>query len=251
MHRFYVEEPIAGPGLTIPLSKEESAHAARVLRLRPGEEVRLLDGQNLWAAAMETVDEKASTVRVEALCESPEARCQTVLLQGLPKADKLELIVQKGTELGMNALWPVEMERSVARMDKSGRDEKKRERMQRIALEAAKQSGRACVPQIHPVMSFARALERISQQSFDLILVAWEEEHALPLSKAVQQYVQTKGQPQRALIVIGPEGGISPAEYEQLHQLGAVSVTLGKRILRTETAGLCALSVLWAALGEM
>lgn len=251
MHRFYVEEPISGPGQAITLSKEESAHAARVLRLRPGEEVRLLDGQSLWAAVMETVDEKASTVRVEALCESPEASCHAVLFQGLPKADKLEMIVQKGTELGMSALWPVEMERSVARMDKSGRDEKKRERMQRIALEAAKQSGRACVPEIGPAMSFARALDIIRQQSFDLILVAWEEEHALPLSKAVQQYLQTKGQPQSALIVIGPEGGISPAEYEQLHQLGAVSVTLGKRILRTETAGLCALSVLWTALGEM
>ena len=251
MHRFYVDQPIQRPGVTVTLSKEESAHAARVLRLRPGEEVRLLDGQNLWAAVLDTVDEKASTVRVQSLCDSPEAPCQAVLFQGLPKADKLELIVQKGTELGMHSLWPVEMERSVARMDKAGRDEKKRDRLQRIALEAAKQSGRAHVPDVAAAMSFDKALQAMERQPFDLVLVAWEEEHSLPLSQAVRNDAVQNGQPQRVMIVIGPEGGISQGEWQRLRQLGAVSVTLGRRILRTETAGLCALSVLWTALGEM
>ena len=246
MHRFYVDTPIAAAGERVVLSREESAHAARVLRLRPGEEVRLLDGENLWEAVLDVVDDKATEAIVKTCCPSPEAPAQAVLIQGLPKADKLELIAQKGTELGMWELWPVEMERSVAKADKADKGDKKRERLSRIALEAAKQSGRAHVPEIAPTTSFAKALSKLD--GFDLVLVAWEEEHALPMSQAVKGLEKT---PERVAIVIGPEGGISQAEWEKLREAGAVSVTLGRRILRTETAGLCALSVLWTALGEM
>ena len=249
MHRFYVDTPIAAAGGNVVLSAEESAHAARVLRLRPGEEVRILDGENLWEAVLETVDVKETAARVTAQCPSPEAPAQAVLFQGLPKADKLETIAQKGTELGMWELWPVEMERSVAKADKADKGEKKRERLSRIALEAAKQSGRAHVPEVASTLPFSKALLKLD--SFDLVLVAWEEEHSLPMSQAVSRYVQTHGTPRRVAVVIGPEGGISQTEWEKLHQAGAVSVTLGPRILRTETAGLCALSVLWTALGEM
>ena len=249
MHRFYVETPIVETGVTVTLSAEESAHAARVLRLRPGEEVRLLDDANLWEAVLESVDPKDTIAKVTALCPSPEAPAQAVLFQGLPKADKLELIAQKGTELGMWELWPVEMERSVAKADKADKADKKRERLSRIALEAAKQSGRAPVPRVASTSPFAKALNRLD--AFDLVLVAWEEEHSLPMSQAVAKYAAQHGAPKRVMIVIGPEGGISQREWEQLKEHGAVSVTLGRRILRTETAGLCALSVLWTALGEM
>lgn len=249
MHRFYVETPIVETGVTVTLSAEESAHAARVLRLRPGEEVRLLDDANLWEAVLESVDPKDTIAKVTALCPSPEAPAQAVLFQGLPKADKLELIAQKGTELGMWELWPVEMERSVAKADKADKADKKRERLSRIALEAAKQSGRAHVPRVASSIPFAKALNRLD--AFDLVLVAWEEEHSLPMSQAVAKYAAQHGAPKRVMIVIGPEGGISQREWEQLKEHGAVSVTLGRRILRTETAGLCALSVLWTALGEM
>lgn len=249
MHRFYVDTPIAEVGACIALNAEESAHAARVLRLRPGEEVRLLDGENLWAARLENVDAQETTAAVTARCPSPEAPARAVIFQGLPKADKLELIAQKGTELGMWELWPVEMERSVAKADRAEKAEKKRERLQRIAMEAAKQSGRAHVPEVRSTLSFAKALDQLN--AFDLVLVAWEDEHALAMSGAVRQHVQAHGIPERVLIVIGPEGGISPSEWQKLYEAGAVSVTLGPRILRTETAGLCALSVLWTALGEM
>lgn len=249
MHRFYVDTPISEPGMCVALSPEESAHAARVLRLRAGEEVRLLDGEQLWEARLESVDPGETIARITALCPSPEAPAQAVLVQGLPKADKLELIAQKGTELGMWELWPVEMERSVAKADRADKAQKKRERFSRIAMEAAKQSGRAHVPAIAPVLSFVQVLPKLTE--FDLVLVAWEEEHALPMSRAIANHTAAHGVPRRVLIVIGPEGGISRREWEQLAQHGALSVTLGRRILRTETAGLCALSVLWAALGEM
>ena len=249
MHRFFVETPVATAGERVTLSREESAHASRVLRLRPGEEVRLLDGVNLWAARLESVDERETVAVVTQQCGSPEAPCHAVLFQGLPKADKLEWIAQKGTELGMWELWPVEMERSVAKVDKADKAEKKRERLSRIALEAAKQSGRAHVPQVASACPFTAALEKL--KAVDLVLIAWEEEHALPMSQAVKSYVEQHGVPGSVAIVIGPEGGVSHQEWQRLHDAGAVSVTLGKRILRTETAGLCALSVLWTALGEM
>lgn len=246
MHRFYVENPAAA-GETAVLSPEESAHAARVLRLRPGEEIVLLDGQALWSAKLEVVNDRACEARVLEALPSPEPCARVTLIQGLPKSDKLEWIVQKATELGAWALWPVEMARCVARGDKGSR----RERLSRIALEAAKQSGRAHVPQIEHARSFRQTLEALKSDPPDLLLTAWEEEHALPMSRAVASFVVGRSLPGRVAIVIGPEGGIAPEEWEALHGLGAVSVTLGPRILRTETAGLCALSVLWAALGEM
>lgn len=246
MHRFYVERPAAA-GETAVLSPEESAHAARVLRLRPGEEIVLLDGQALWSAKLEVVNDRACEARVLEALLSPEPCAKVTLIQGLPKADKLDWIVQKATELGAWDVWPVEMARSVAR----GGKESRRERLSRIALEAAKQSGRAHVTHIGTVRNFRQALEALKGDPPDLLLTAWEEERALPMSRAVADFAARQGRPGRVAVVIGPEGGIAPEEWEALRALGAVSVTLGPRILRTETAGLCALSVLWAALGEM
>ena len=249
MHRFVTEERISGVGEEISLGKEESAHASKVLRLRPGEAVQLIDGENRYDAVLTEVSAEETKARVTALCPSPEAPARAVLWQGLPKADKLELIAQKATELGVWEVWPVEMLCSVARLGKNA--PKKQERLSRIALEAAKQSGRAHVPEVRAAVSFDKALKRLEEEPFDLILVAWEEEHALPLSKAIGEYRQFNGVPGRVLIVIGPEGGIDEAEQQRLATLGAQSVTLGPRILRTETAGLCALAALWTAMGEM
>lgn len=250
MHRFYSETPITVKGQYITLDREESLHAARVLRLQIDDEVQVLDGNGIWEGKLTGVSEAGTEVEIKNALPSPEAPCQAILWQGLPKADKMEWIVQKGTELGAASFWPVEMERSVVRPDKSSRDEKKRDRLRKIVLEAVKQSGRACIPYVEKTMTFSEAIQKAGQ-GMDLILVAWEEEHSLSLSEAVFQEKEKKGMPKKVLIVIGPEGGISLKEYEQLRAIGAKAVTLGKRILRTETAGLCALSVLWTALGEM
>ena len=249
MHRFVTEERISGVGEEVILGKEESVHASKVLRLRTGENVQLIDGENRYDAALTAVSSEETRARVTALCPSPEAPARAVLWQGLPKADKLELIAQKATELGAWEIWPVEMLRSVARLGKN--DPKKQERLSRIALEAAKQSGRAHVPEVREAVSFENGLKRLAEEPFDLILIAWEEEYALPLSRAVEEYRQSHGEPKRVLIVIGPEGGVDETEQQRLAALGARSVTLGPRILRTETAGLCALAALWTAMGEM
>ena len=248
MHRFFVTERIEGIGAEVTLSKEESVHAARVLRLKAGEPVALLDGEGLYAGILTHVSEQGTRACIAEALPSPEPDMQVTLVQGLPKADKLEMIVQKATELGAWAITPVEMARCVAKADKQG---KKRERYQRIALEAAKQSGRAHVPEVGETVNFAGFCRKAEANAFDVVFVAWEEEHALPLSKALCA-LQEAGKPlQRIAVVIGPEGGITAEECERLKALGAVSVTLGRRILRTETAGLCALSVIWAACGEM
>lgn len=245
MHRFFVEQPLEA-GLIVGLSKEESAHAARVLRLKAGDPVELLDGGALYAGELVRVGEDGVKARALSALPSPESRAQITLWQGMPKADKLEWIVQKATELGVWALWPVEMERSVVKGDKARRSQK-RERWERIALEAAKQSGRAHVPQVEDACGFEEAYKRLQGQDFDLILVAWEEARGLTLSRAVRESPRKE----RILLVIGPEGGITQEECQRLQALGGRSVTLGRRILRTETAGPSALAVILAALEEM
>lgn len=252
MHRFFVESPI-GNAEEVTLSREESAHAARVLRLRAGEEVRLLDGQNLYAAELIHVHENGVTAKITGLLPSPEAGVRITLIQGLPKADKPEMIAQKATELGAWELWFVQTERSVAKAEDGAKGEKKRERLRRIALEAAKQSGRAHVPEIAQTLSFRGLCKRLEekqagQEPFDAVFVAWEEEQAVRLSEAVTAHQGGLGS---VAVVIGPEGGLSAVECKALEDTGARCVTLGKRILRTETAGLCAIAVILTALGEM
>lgn len=249
MHSFFVDNSIETVGQTLALPDNEREHAARVLRLRKGERVRLLDGRRLCEAELMRVDADAVEALVAFMLPSPEPPMRVTLWQGLPKADKLEWIAQKGTELGMDALMPVAMERSVTRADKPDSERKKRERLSRIALEAAKQSARARVPEICATRDFNSALKMVSD--FDAAFVLWEEEHALPLSRAISRVTEERGAPESALLIIGPEGGISRGEYARLTEAGAIGVTLGRRILRTETAGLCALSLLWAATGEM
>ena len=113
----------------------------------------------------------------------------------------------------------------------------RRDRLSRIALEAAKQSGRAHVPQIEPAQAFRQALEALKKDPPDLLLTAWEEERALPMSRAIADFAAHHGRPGRVAVVIGPEGGIAAEEWEALRALGAVSVTLGPRILRTGNGG--------------
>ena len=247
MHRCWLDSPVPPvAGGVVTLGAEESAHIARVLRVRAGDAVQLIAADCLYTATVATADEKAATLRVGEPLPSPECPVKLTLVQGLPKLDKLELVVQKATELGVWDVLPVEMERSVSRLD--GKEEKKAERLRRIALEAAKQSGRAHVPDIRAACRFADALPMLAK-GYDAVLVAWEEEHALCLGEAVRALRAEKLT--SLALVVGPEGGIAEKEIDSLRRIGARCVTLGKRILRTETAGICALAVVQCALGEM
>ena len=246
MHRFFADERGLQGGIA-QLGAEDSQHALRVLRLTCGEEIELVCPPQRYLACIEAIGGGIVRVRVVSPLRSTEARAQVTLYQGLPKADKMEWIVQKSTELGACAVQPVAMERCVVRLD--GKDAaKKTERWQKIAREAVKQCARICVPEVREVKKLAALREEL--RALDLLIVPWEDARDGSVRACVESVAQLSAP--RIGVLIGPEGGISPAEAQWLREeAGGRLVTLGPRILRTETAGLCALSMVMADRGEM
>jgi 16S rRNA (uracil1498-N3)-methyltransferase len=243
MHRFFVDRQGIQNG-TAYLEPSQAHHALNVLRLEKGDEVVLMDGRSLHKAVLSALD--GGRVRCDIMEElpSPEACLRITLYQGLPKADKLEWIVQKCTEAGVANFVPIALSRCVSIV--TGKDAaKKQERWQRIVQEAAKQSGRAAIPEVTLPLSFAKALELM--KGHELVLVPWEEASGFGPGKVHEQFPHVRD----IAIVIGPEGGIAPEEIERLTSIGAVPMTLGRRILRTETAGLAAAVSLFALWGDM
>ena len=237
MHRFFAERLDEG---TAVLPPEEENHALRVLRLNAGDECQaLLEGRVYTAVIRETSPRVALALKGE--LPSPEPSVNITLYQGIPKGDKMDFIAQKCTEAGVRRIVPVEFSRCVARWE-SKDAAKKQARYQRIAAEAAKQSGRAAVPEIALPLSLKAVCMEIVKH--DLALVPWEEEHGNGIRANWQ------GEKDVA-VIIGPEGGISMEEIAQLKAAGAKPVTLGPRIFRTETAGLAAVISLLTISGDM
>ena len=244
MHRFIIRAPLC-EGALIDFPAEEAAHAFKVLRLRAGEDIEVSDGEGaLFAAELTEVSREIVRARLTERLDSKEPPVSLTLYMGYPKAEKLELIVQKLTELGANRVVPVVMARSVARPDaKDGA--KKRERLERIALEAAKQCGRGRVPEIAAPMSWKQALADMAERS--LMLVPWEEARGTTLGTVREA---RPGETNLGLLV-GPEGGISAEEIEDAERAGAVPVTLDPRILRAETAAIASSAVVMALWGDV
>lgn len=236
MHRFFASR--AGDGQAV-LSAEEAAHALRVLRLKEGDCCQAIVDGGLYTAAIAQTAPQVTLTLGDAL-PSPEPGVEVTLYQGLPKGDKMDFLAQKCTEAGVCRIVPVLFSRCVAKWDRS--DEKKLQRWQRIAAEAAKQSGRAMVPEIRPPITVAQLCAALPGHA--LSLVPWEEQRGNGIAR------QWHGQKNVAL-VIGPEGGIAAEEIALMQSAGAVPVTLGPRILRTETAGLAALISLLTISGDM
>lgn len=244
MHRFIVREGLSA-GAEVCLSPEEAAHAFKVLRLRAGEEVELTDGEGrLFSAELTDVSREQVMAQVREELDGKEAPVRITLYQGYPKADKLELIVQKLTELGACRIVPVVMERSVAKPDQKDKG-KRRERLQRIAQEAAKQCGRGMVPEIEEAITWKQALKRFAEH--ELTLMPWEDARDTRLKDVRAERPEAKD----IAIVIGPEGGISAAEAEEARAAGAACVTLGPRILRTETAALASVAAAMTLWGDI
>jgi len=237
MHRFFAARLDGGRAV---LSPEESAHALKVLRMRISDPCQALLEGEIYAASMLEAGEQVILQLGEKL-PSPEPSIRITLYQGLPKGDKMDMISQKCTEAGVAEIVPVLFSRCVTKWEKKD-DEKKLPRWQRIAAEAAKQSGRAILPKIAPPMTLKQLCSQLPHH--DLSLVPWEDQ----MGNGIRQ--QFRGQKDIA-IVIGPEGGIDAAEIEQLKAAGAVPVTLGPRIFRTETAGLAAIISLLTLSGDM
>ena len=226
MHRFFTNE--IQPNIAV-VRGDDVKHIAKVLRLRAGDVVQLCDGNGRECdAVIRSVSPDAVMFDTEPWREAiTEPRVKITLFQCLPKAGKMETIIQKCVELGISAFVPVQSERCVVVLKPPY--EGRIERWQRVSEEAAKQSRRGVIPQVNlPV-----ALGKLDFSAFDTVLVAFENEHAVSLKAALRA-----ADPCRIAIVIGPEGGFSDAEVETLKRKGAVAVSLGTRILRTETAGM-------------
>ena len=246
MHRFFADEGGIVEGRA-GLNEEDSRHALRVLRLREGDEVELVCAPERFLAVIEGVEEERVRVRVLHPLRGTEAATRVTLYQGLPKADKMELIVQKATELGAAAVQPVAMERCVVRLD--GKDAaKKTERWQKIAREAVKQCARVAAPEVRLPAKLCALREEL--KSLDVLIVPWEDARDGSIRDALAPFAGREAL--RVGILIGPEGGIAPQEAQWLReQAGGRLVTLGPRILRTETAGIAALTIAMALRGEM
>lgn len=247
MHRFFFQSTHRDND-RVRLDAEESRHALQVLRLKKGAEIILLDGLGcVFAARIEGTGGKAAqevTAVITGTLPDNEPHTRVTLYQGLPKGGKLEMIVQKCTELGVHSVQPVQFARSVKEAGKGA--EKTQQRLLRIAREAAKQCGRGQVPLIGAARPLSEVIGRLPGHG--LVLVPWEE--AGDGSPHLRE-VLTCAPPQEIALVIGPEGGIAPEEIEALRAAGASAVTLGPRILRTETAGVAALAAILALTGDL
>ena len=242
MHRFYADEQGVN-GDVAYLCEEDARHATRVLRMKEGEACELFADGKRFSGEISSIDEEVE-VRITGEMPSTEARLRITLYQGLPKADKMELIVQKSVELGACAVVPVAMSRCVVQLDaKDGR--KKQERWQKIAREACKQSGRCEMMQVEAPVTFKQLLARLAEHQS--AIVPWEDARGYSLAKFHQEHPEITD----LAIVIGPEGGMSGDEIARMKDANCRSVTLGPRILRTETAGLCAMSALFCLYGDM
>lgn len=229
MHRFFIAQPFAQEMNIIGL---DAHHIIDVLRMQPGEKLQVVtdDGVSFLGEIIRLSDKQVRVHVIEILRESGEPTVRISLLQGLAKGDKMDTVVQKAVEIGVTDIYPVALTHSVVVLD-AARAAKKTERWAKIAEAAAKQSKRDIVPLVHPVMLLSEA---ITDAAPELLLAAYESENQVGLKTVLQAHKEAR----RISVVIGPEGGLTNEEIGVVATAGGVSVSLGRRILRTETAGL-------------
>lgn len=241
MRRFFVS-PNSLHDSRVSLEGDTLHHLSKVLRLTVGEEIILLDGcGNLAQCRIESLGRKSGEALVLRRWQESEAVLPIQLLQSLPKGDKMELILQKGTELGVTEFVPVLAGRSTPRLV-ADREESRQQRWERIIQEAARQCRRPVLPRLATATPLAEALKTCTAE---LRLLPWEEE-SRPLAS-----VLPSRPPASAAVLIGPEGGFSAAEAAQASAAGFLPVSLGRRILRSETAGFVVASILQHHYGDL
>ncbi|MBW7473730.1 16S rRNA (uracil(1498)-N(3))-methyltransferase [Paenibacillus oenotherae] len=255
MQRYFVAPPqLRDDGVV--LAGDDAHHAVRVMRMEPGDEIIVSDGRSRAAKA---IIRSAASDRVEAdiaawLPMDGEPRWSVTVAQSLPKGDKMELVIQKGTEIGAAAFLPFQSERMIVQYDNK-KEAKRLERWSKIAKEAAEQAHRSRIPAVEPVKTWRQLIAVIAE--YDLVMFCYEKEGGsggAGLRDAVRGYRSREGnkaEELRLLLIVGPEGGFTEREAAEAEQAGAVVVGLGKRILRTETAAMVGLACLMYESGEM
>ncbi|HOA40820.1 MAG TPA: RsmE family RNA methyltransferase [Halanaerobiales bacterium] len=247
MHRFFVQPEDISEGI-IRISGSDYNHIYRSLRLGIGEEIIVSSGDGLdhRVEIRDFQDDAVITVIKESYRNENEPVLEVTLAQAIPKKSNMELIIQKCTELGIERIIPLNTERTIVKLEGKKQDQR-RERWQKIAEEAAKQSRRGRIPLIDQFYNL-RQLDSIFPE-FDLVLIPWEEEKGRGLKSVLEKVnLQEK---KRILIIIGPEGGVSQGEVDFVQKAGGIAVSLGPRILRTETAGFVTLTALLYQAGEL
>jgi 16S rRNA (uracil1498-N3)-methyltransferase len=244
MPRFYVPQPRIVGGM-IRLEGDEVKHIRRVLRLGVGDGILLFDGvSEEYEGAIVEEGPGFVLVRIDHVrtCRT-ESPLHLTLAQSLLKGEKMDYLIQKATELGVNRITPFFSSRSVPVLDGS-RSQGRRCRWEKIALEASKQCGRGTLPEIEPIRSYSEMLLNVPPESVRLLL--WERE-----GKRLKEVLETAGKAIEIFFIVGPEGGLSPDEVGEAGEAGFISVNLGRRILRAETAAVCLLSILQYEWGDM
>ncbi len=248
MRRFFVEEKDIKEN-QVTIKGDEARHIARVYRLKEKDKIKVFTGKGReYLTEIIQASKKEVTGRI--LKESrldTEPPIEITLIQGIPKSSKMDFIVQKATELGIKRIIPVTTQRTIVKLDRE-KAKARQVRWQRIATEAAKQSGRAMVPEVFEVISFTQSLENISREGLNLI--PWEEEETTSL-KEVLKRSRIPDPGSKITVFIGPEGGFASEEIKAAKEKGALPVSLGPRLLRTETAGLVTLAMILYELGDM
>ena len=242
MPRFYVDGCDA-TGKSITITGEDVNHIKNVLRLTVGDKITICDGAGKeYECRIAQTERDAVVADIEDINQNAaELPCKITLFQGMPKSDKLEYIIQKTVELGVFEIVPVMTKRTVVKLEEK-KKEKKMERYQAIAESAAKQSGRGIIPSVHMFMGWKEALKYAAD--FDMLIIPYENADGITYAKSVMEMAAGLPNGSRIGIFIGPEGGFAEEEVVEAKQAGAKVITLGNRILRTETAGLTTLSIL-------
>lgn len=240
MPRFFVKNEQIKEKQIIVIG-EDVKHIKNVLRKQIGDKIEICDGENkrVYKCEILKIDEKQIITKIIEEIKKQEEKVKVDIYQGLPKADKMELIIQKSVELGVSNIIPVAMKRCVVKIE-SKEEHKKIERWQKIAESAAKQSGRNTIPQIKNIVNISQIIE--NKENYDIIIVAYENEQENTIKQELKKLINKEQL--KIAVVIGPEGGLEEKDVKLLKENGAKIVTLGQRILRTETVALNILSII-------
>lgn len=246
MNRFFVDDPGAFSDRSVVITGEDVNHVKNVLRLKENDELIVSDGRGRdYHCRISGITNEEVVADICDICDNfSELSTEITLFQGFPKGDKMELIIQKTVELGVTRIVPVMTKRTVVKLDDK-KAKKKTERYNMIAESAAKQSGRGMIPEVTMPVSFAEAVSMA--EKLDMNIIPYEEAEGVEYSRNIIKSIKGK----KSLgIFIGPEGGFAREEVEKALDAGVSAITLGHRILRTETAGMAVISIIMFELEE-